>query len=74
MGIGYRAAIQRIAENDDTEFLEVAQIEDVIPSVALCMIADLQCVPIEKAIRDLRKAVDIAYPPNRNYRGAQHPF
>lgn len=53
----YRAAIAWIAENDDTEFMHD---EDPVAmaSVTLAMVADLWSVPIEEAVKHLRKALE----------------
>lgn len=52
----YKQAIQWIADNDCTLFLFGSN-KYLIPSVSLSLVADIFNKPIEKAIKDLRKAV-----------------
>lgn len=54
----YKHALEWIASNDDTYFLNS---DDVIPSVTLCLVADIFNKPLDKAIKDLRKAVTTFY-------------
>ena len=46
----YKTAILWIWENDDTEFIHDA---DPIPSVTVCLAADLFGVSVERVMRDL---------------------
>jgi len=50
----YSAAIQWIADNDDTQWLDD---EHGSPSVTLCLVADIFGRTVEEATADLRKAV-----------------
>jgi hypothetical protein len=50
--IGYRAALDWLLDNDDTEWLHD---DDGQPSVALVFLADVYGVSVEKATTDLRR-------------------
>lgn len=53
--LGYRAALAWIARNDDTEWLAY---NDAAPSVALLLVADIFGMDVDKAARDLRRAIE----------------
>jgi hypothetical protein len=50
--LGYKAALQWLLENDDTSFIDD---EPLIPSVTLCLVADIFGVDTDKALNDLIK-------------------
>lgn len=52
----YREAIQWMADNDDTEWVE--EEEDTLISVTGALIADIFDVPQERVKDDLRRALD----------------
>lgn len=49
----YKDAIEWMAENDDTSWINTSG--DTIPSVTACLVADLFGKPIEKVVKDLEK-------------------
>lgn len=59
----YRLAIDWIADNDDTEWLDD---EPPIPCVTATLVADLFGVADDKVIRDIARSVE-----RRNERGEQ---
>ena len=53
--IGYRAALEWLARNDDTEWLS----DDCgAPSVTLCLVADIYGRDVDKATADLRTTIE----------------
>lgn len=50
--LGYRAALDWLLDNDDTEWLHD---DDASPSVTLALVADIFGVETEKATDDLRR-------------------
>jgi hypothetical protein len=50
--LGYRASLDWILDNDDTEWLHD---DEGVPSVAICLVADIFDVDTEKAVTDLRR-------------------
>lgn len=57
---GYREAVEWLAGNDDCYWL--ADTENLIPSVAACMVRDLFDADESKLYRDIRRAVRRIYP------------
>lgn len=50
--LGYRAALEWIALNDDTEFMKDAE---PIPSVTVCFAADIYGKDVDHVTRDLAR-------------------
>lgn len=52
--LGYRASLDWLLDNDDTDWLD----EDCGPSVTLALLADIFGVDQDKAVADLRRRRD----------------
>jgi hypothetical protein len=52
----YRDALEWIALNDDTSFMEDA--DNVIPSVSVSFVADIWDKDVNKVIKDLRRVMN----------------
>lgn len=64
----YKEAVEWIASNDDCYWIGDRDAHGPIMSVTACMVRDLWNKNDEKVIKDIRKALRIAYPDHEAFR------